>query len=161
VVGGVEEQVLRGGEVEGAEREVVALTGELVEVEHDLLAGHRRSVGEVGGRLERGPAQDGVLLALLGAVVEPSPTLAVRHREVGLLDPGLDLGEQLGLEGVGAGEGLRDMVVLRPEQGEHLGIGPVVAAQPEPVVHPLVPVGDQDVGAAFGLRRRGGHGERA
>ena len=50
------------------------------------------------------------------------------------------------------GEDLGGVGVLRLEVGEHLGIGPVVAAQPPPRVDPLVAVG------GHGWGRRGASG---
>ena len=45
VVGGVQEQVLPGGEVVGADAEVVAVPGQHVQVEEHLLAGHGLGLG--------------------------------------------------------------------------------------------------------------------
>ncbi len=161
MVGGVQEQVLARCEVVGTEGEVVAVGGQHVEVEEHLLAWDRLVVARVGGRLNVGAAQDRVLLPLFGAAVEPAAVLSERHRQIGLLDASLHLPEQGVLQLVGVGERLSHEGVLRRQQLEHLRVVTVVAAQPVPVIRPLVAVVDVRVGAAWGGRRRRRHGGRA
>jgi hypothetical protein len=158
VVGRVEQQVLAGGQVVGPHAEVVAVPGQHVHVEQHLLARHRFTGREVGRGLDVGPAEDGVLLALLGAAVEPALALVEGHREVGLLDAGLHLREQLRLERLGVGEGLLHVLVLGLEESQDLRVAAVVAAQPGPVVDALVAMGRDGGGSAGGDRGRGGHG---
>ena len=161
VVGGVEEQVLAGREVVHAEREVVAVAGQRVQVEQHLLARHGLVLRQPSRRLDVGAAQDRVLLPLLRAAVEPATVLAERHREVGLLDPGLDLLEQGRLQVLGVGERLAHERVLGGQEVEDLGVAAIIAPQPVPVVDALVAVLGDDVGATGRGGGRERHGVRA
>ena len=146
-VGGEGEQGLAGAGCERAEREELVAGGELVLVEDRVLV----AVGPAAPA-----AVHRVLLALLRPAQVPPLAPLRRDRQVGLLDAGDDLLVQLLPERLGVSGHRGRVVVLRLQQGEDLGIGPI--AQPVPVVDPLVAVGADGMrppGRGRGHRRRG------
>ena len=156
----VGEQPGVGTDSGAAQREELAVAGELVEIEQHLLARQGRLVGGavlVGlrrrplGRVGDGdPAGGAVLATLEGAAVVPVAAVADGDRQVGLEGARLDLPED-GLAQVGeVGGGLLGVVVLGFEVGEHLRVFLV----PQPVV--LVDAGAAVVGG--GDRPAVGHG---
>ena len=122
---------------------VGAAASEHVLVEQDFL--RRRQAAPLA-------AEDGVLLALdrPGVVVEPVHPL--RHREIGLLDPGDDLPEQPVLQLLVSAGHARRVGVLGPEVRQHLGPGPRIVPQPGVGVRPLDPGHGVHMGADGGDR---------
>ncbi len=106
------------------------------------------------GRLEAAllATKDRVRLPLLGAVVVPIAVVAVRHREIGLLDPAEHLAVQLLLQRFGVLHAGRGVGVLCLEIRAHLGV--LLLAQPEVVVLPHLAVQGIDLGNDAGDRRR-------
>ena len=102
---------------------------------------------------------DRVRLPLFGAVVVPKTMVAVRHREVRLLDPAQHLAVQLLLQRLRVLHGGRRVGVLRLEVREHLRV--LLVAEPEVVVLPHLAVQGIDLGNDAGGRGRLGPCEGA
>ncbi len=159
-VGRVRELAAVRADVERAQREELAVPRELVPVEQDLLAVQRAAVGPViGGRgvagLDRAAALHRVLLALDRPRVVPPAALAVRHRQVGLLGPGLDLVEDRGPQALLARRQRLGVGVLRLQVGDGLRV--LLVRQPRELVHEGVPVVDPLARHPPHLRRPGRH----
>ncbi|GAA3308259.1 hypothetical protein GCM10020219_009120 [Nonomuraea dietziae] len=124
VVGGVGQELAVGRDGAGADREEVAVAGQLVAVQEHLLARERAVGGDHRRRVPLGgdPAGDAVLLALLGAREVPPGALAAGDGQVGLLRTALDLLEDLLLELLQVSGLLFEEVVLLLEIGDRVRV---------------------------------------